>query len=262
MSVADFQRKFTHLVVNSVGGRRSPHKICMLLAVLDLARSGSLTQNRVVYGPALLERFNRYFAAVAAPGDHANAYYPYFHLGGALRGGEAPFWHLNPVPGQERALAAMTTARSHDAIRTVIAHATLDDELFALLQIESNIDALGEALAHHWFNRGLEELEAIARAERATAHYERTLRLPGRVDAAVPVPPLPVRTAAFRRVVIENYDYRCAATGSRIVLPGGAAMVEAAHIRPFCDTADDDPCNGLALTPDMHWAMDDLRSPH
>jgi putative restriction endonuclease len=33
-------------------------------------------------------------------------------------------------------------------------------------------------------------------------------------------------------------------------------MVEAAHIHPFAVSGDDDPRNGLALTPDMHWAMD------
>lgn len=30
----------------------------------------------------------------------------------------------------------------------------------------------------------------------------------------------------------------------------------AAHIHPFSEAADDDPRNGLALTPDMHWALD------
>jgi putative restriction endonuclease len=33
-------------------------------------------------------------------------------------------------------------------------------------------------------------------------------------------------------------------------------MVEAAHIHPFAEAGDDDPRNGIALTPDMHWAMD------
>lgn len=68
--------------------------------------------------------------------------------------------------------------------------------------------------------------------------------------------PTYVRDPAFRRVVTDIYDYRCAATGIRIVLPDGRAIVEAAHIHPFSDAADDDPRNGLALTPDMHWAMD------
>lgn len=55
-------------------------------------------------------------------------------------------------------------------------------------------------------------------------------------------------------VLAENF--RCAATGLRLVLPDGAAMVEAAHIHPFSEAGDDDPRNGLALTPDMHWALD------
>lgn len=32
--------------------------------------------------------------------------------------------------------------------------------------------------------------------------------------------------------------------------------MEAAHIHPFSEAGDDDPRNGLALTPNMHWAMD------
>jgi putative restriction endonuclease len=58
------------------------------------------------------------------------------------------------------------------------------------------------------------------------------------------------------RDLTQVYDYRCAATGVRILLPSGEAMVEAAHIHPFGEAGDDDPRNGLALSPDMHWAMD------
>jgi putative restriction endonuclease len=32
--------------------------------------------------------------------------------------------------------------------------------------------------------------------------------------------------------------------------------VEAAHIHPFSEAGDDDPRNGVALCPNMHWAMD------
>ena len=32
------EAKFKRLIVNTSGGRTSPHKICMLLALLDLAR--------------------------------------------------------------------------------------------------------------------------------------------------------------------------------------------------------------------------------
>jgi putative restriction endonuclease len=74
--------------------------------------------------------------------------------------------------------------------------------------------------------------------------------------ASEAIPPAYVRDPAFRRLVTELYDYRCAATGVRVLLPTGEAMVEAAHIHPFAEAGDDDPRNGLALSPDMHWAMD------
>lgn len=87
--------------------------------------------------------------------------------------------------------------------------------------------------------------------------YERCLRSTAPVQiVGESQPPAYVRNPAFRRVVLEAYDYRCAATAQRIILPDESVMVQAAHIVPFSESGNDDPCNGLALTPDMHWAMD------
>lgn len=54
MSLTTYQERFSRLVVNVRQGRASPHKICMLLAVLDLARSGALKANRIDFAPPLL----------------------------------------------------------------------------------------------------------------------------------------------------------------------------------------------------------------
>jgi putative restriction endonuclease len=32
--------------------------------------------------------------------------------------------------------------------------------------------------------------------------------------------------------------------------------VEAAHLIPFSESHDDDPRNGIALAPTLHWALD------
>ncbi len=66
-ALTEYQEKFKRLVVNKTGGRASPHKICMLLAVLDLARSGALSGNEIHFAPPLLERYNRLFAAIKTP---------------------------------------------------------------------------------------------------------------------------------------------------------------------------------------------------
>jgi putative restriction endonuclease len=235
----------------------------MLLAVLDLARGGGLTQNCIRYEPMLLERYRRFFDAVRAKGDHPNPYFPFFHLAGDLRGKEKSFWKLQALAGREGVLAAMSTARSAKDITENIDHAELAPELFDLLQEPAAIDALTEALGRQWFGRGLEDLATVVERSAAVSRYERRLRS-HEFDQAVRdnPPPAYVRDPAFRRVVIQAYDYRCAATGVRVVLPSGEAMVEAAHIHPFSVAGDDDPCNGLALSPDMHWAMDkDLIAP-
>lgn len=256
MSLLIYQERFSRVIVNVRQGRASPHKICMLLAVLDLARSGALVQNIIEFAPPLLERYSVYFDAVRGPGDHANAYFPFFHLAGKLRGGQKSFWHLCARPGKEVALNALSTARSMADINDYVAYAELDGSLFDLLQHPSAIDSLSETLARQWFDRGLQDLRAVVGRSGEISRYERQLREGTPLLVTELCPPAYVRSPAFRRLVMEIYDYRCAATGLRLVLQSGEAMVEAAHIHPFCEAGDDDPRNGLALTPNMHWAMD------
>ena len=151
----------------------------------------------------------------------------------------------------------MTTARSTRDITSNIAFAELDEGLFELLQDNKSLEALAQTIASHWLGRGFDELRVVATLSSQSSIYERQLRTaPQTSSASEALPPQYVRDPAFRRVVTELYDYRCAATGVRILLPTGEAMVEAAHIHPFAKARDDDPRNGLALTPDMHWAMD------
>ncbi len=148
----------------------------------------------------------------------------------------------------------MTTARSVSDIN--VAFATLDEKLFQLLLQPQALEAIGETISTHWLERGLQELRAVVAAGGEISQYEKRLRFGSVAVAAEGLPPAYVRDPAFRRVVTERYDYRCAATGIRVVLPNGEIMVEAAHIHPFIEAGDDDPRNGLALSPNMHWAMD------
>jgi putative restriction endonuclease len=254
MSLDTYLDKFNRLVVNVKDRHESPHKPCMLLALLDMARAGALTENRVAYDPQLLERYRSFFDAARGPEDHPNPYFPFFHLSGRLRGGAVSFWHLEPLPGREQVLAAMSTARSSTDITSNVAYAWLDPELHQLLQVPTAVDALEAALVKRWFNREVADLHAVVERSSQISRYEHDLRQ-GLVATERPAPAY-VRNPAFRRVVAQSYDYRCAATGVRILLPTGEAMVEAAHIHPFRESGDDDPRNGIALTPNMHWAFD------
>jgi len=257
MVLEDYCERIRRLKVDTARGRASPHKICMLLAVFDLARGGALAANRIEYAPPLLERYALYFNAVQGNGDHPNPYLPFFHLSGRLRGGMPSFWHLHPKPGREAILANIGAVRSARVITENIAYASLDPELHNLLQNQIAIDVMSEALSAKWFGRGLQDLIAVVGRTKEINRYEHRLRHVDQLGMVVAdAVPSYVRNPAFRRVVTENYDFRCAATGLRLVLLDGSAMVEAAHIHPFSEAGDDDPRNGLALTPDMHWAFD------
>ena len=228
----------------------SPHKPCMLLAVLGLAESGSLRRNEIYFEPPLLERYANYFEVVRGPSDHLNPYFPFFHLRGE------GFWHLRPLPGREQVLEARNSARSVADITGNVAYAYLDDDLYALMQDAKARSELREELVVVWFGSRRAALELVLQEEHAIDHYETSLRHGAQVGLVAAEPPEPVRSAAFRRIVSEIYDFRCAASGWRIILPDSRVMVEAAHLIPFAETHDDDPRNGIALAPSFHWALD------
>jgi putative restriction endonuclease len=66
-TLAHYLRAFEQLNVNRAGGRASPHKPCMLLAVLGLAEAGGLDRNQIHFEPPLLERYARFFNVVRGP---------------------------------------------------------------------------------------------------------------------------------------------------------------------------------------------------
>src|SRR5690606_18511395 len=110
--------------INSRTKLPSPHKICMLLAVIDQAEAGVLTENRIIYSPYLLSRYLSYFDAVRTAQDHPNPYFPFFHLK------SSGFWHLIPLAGREQAADAISSARSNGAITNNFDCVRLNDDLF------------------------------------------------------------------------------------------------------------------------------------
>lgn len=65
-----------------------------------------------------------------------------------------------------------------------------------------------------------------------------------------------VRDGAFRAAVQRAYENTCAVTGLKLVNGGGAAEIEAAHIRAVADEGPDAIRNGLALSRTVHWMFD------
>jgi putative restriction endonuclease len=248
----EYLRAFERLNVNRAGGMASPHKPCMLLATLGLAEAGKLAQNQIRFEPPLLERYARFFRIVQGPGDRPNPWLPFFHLRGD------GFWHLQAKPGREVALEVLDSARSASVIEENIACASLDPALHNLVLEPTAREQFRQHLVVAWFGAFSQPLNALFEEERRIDNAEIDLRqrIEGKQTTPVEASSDPARSAAFRRIVTEAYDYRCAASGWRIILPDSTVLVEAAHLVPYADSHDDDPRNGIALSPSFHWAMD------
>ncbi len=246
MRLAEYATTFARLRVN-IARSSSPHKPCMLLAVLDLAEAGAMEQNEIRYLPNLLERYDAYFDIVRGAKDHANPYFPFFHLRGDK------FWHLIPMARRESQLAGMRTARSHADIQENIDHVELDSDLYQYLHDPAARAALRSALIERWFSDKARDLNRALSAHAEEDAYELTLR-----EGTPPTYDVTQRVgqAAFRNIVLQAYDYRCAATGWRLIVPGAWGLIDAAHLIPYAATQNNDPRNGMALTPTFHRALD------
>jgi putative restriction endonuclease len=66
------------------------------------------------------------------------------------------------------------------------------------------------------------------------------------------------RSSVFRQRIRNEYDYKCAISGTLIKTPSKKALyeVQAAHIIPLSEGGPDDLRNGIALTSNIHWAFD------
>lgn len=220
----------------------------MLLAVLSLADNGQLIENKINYGPELLELFKRFFNIVKGSTDQCTPWNPFFYLK------SEQFWHLNATEGKEVCPGA---AKSGATLIASVAYASLDDDLFALIAQPASREVLRQAIIDRYFSAQRQSLMTLSGEERQiglvreTWHEQGYQVNPSETEGTTPT----ARDAAFARTVKKAYDYRCAACGLRF-LYDEITIIDAAHLIPFSETRDDSPQNGMALCKNHHWLMD------
>lgn len=210
-----------------------PNKAILLLAILDLIGGGFFEDNHLFISPELSDAFDRYWEIAAPEVSPRNIRIPFEKLA------SSSFWHL--------------TEDRHPFTRVRIAQ--FDRQLFMLARDATARAALQNVLIETYFAK---EIQPALRA--STTATEASLRLSEaqlrKLDIVRDAPPEKVRSQAFRTTVVRAYDYRCAICGIRIFSADGRTAVEAAHIKPWSISRDDDPTNGLSLCKLCHWSFD------
>jgi putative restriction endonuclease len=240
---------------SEVTANQAPHKPILLLCVLDLFDSGEISSNLVEITDDLVELFDRYWERVLPSHRPRNLALPFFHLQGD------GFWHLLPRHGRSSSGSQMT---SLIRLREEVIGARVDERLYGLFGSEENRDRLRGVLIETYFSPGVRPplVEQSITNRGAFLYSEKLLNNPkdSRVEETLSVEEayLPaVRDQGFRRAVVTAYAHRCALCGIRVRTLDGHTAVTAAHIRPWSDTHDDRPANGMALCRMCHWTFDE-----
>lgn len=248
----ELEKKLELMRRSTVRGKPKPHKVLMLLAVLDLFDEGVLQENRIPYDPALVERFGEYFKLVEQEGDWCQPAPPFFHLR------SAGFWKHKPIAGRETQYASLkTSGGGSKRILDNIEYAYLDDDAFSVISKPQGRQSLRQFILRTFFSPEEEKkLQVMIQEQAKITQYESILENP----AIAPEDTLPLdtftRNTAFGRMIRRIYDYQCAMCGLRIITPSGSTPIEAAHLIPWRESHDDSVGNGIALCKLHHWALD------
>ena len=268
MNCTHWLGKLANLNVARTGLRGiAPHKPLMLLTVIDLIESGDIPDGWVKYDVRLVSRFRDYWELVQdRQRNSPDITMPFNALGGE----KDQVWQCFTADGQP----------SKSKLTTRLCH--LDPALFGCLQDASFRREARRTFVGIYFT-ATEQVMLCARLGLPAPKTEAIAAL--RADAsAFKASQKKGRDSRFKSDALGGYYFTCALTGYRLdteqsdqtgrILDGRAtparrvrnampripnqttSIVQAAHIHQHAVSGNDDPSNGLALTPDAHWMFD------
>ena len=164
----------------------------------------------------------------------------------------------------EQVLAHVGQIKSISQLQQLILGAKLDEPLFQLFLNEETRDKLRRVLIETYFvpevrpnvvEVGKITAESFQYSHELSKHTQRPFELQD-VPLTQDHYQAESRSIAFRRIVVDAYNHKCAICGIRIITPEGRTAVVAAHIVPWSISRNDDPRNGMALCGLHHWTFD------
>ena len=125
-----YEQEFSKLKINKIGQHKRPHKLAMLLTVLELIKKDKVTNNRIKYDELLVNTYAEYFDKYAKSSDRKNPNYPFYYLK------DSSFWHHKIKPNRESYYLTFPKGQpmSQKQLAENIEYSFLDRELFEFLK--------------------------------------------------------------------------------------------------------------------------------
>lgn len=215
-----------------------PHKAIMLFCVMEMIEDGVIKDRWVPYGAELVMRFKNFWPLVQERRQNSPDISMPFH---ALGGERDQIWETFTKDG--------TPSKSRNTTRLCC----LNPVLYDLLQDPTFRIEVRKVLVESYFPT-LEKLAFYVRLGMKEPESDNLTKLrEDSIDYKISI--RRARDQKFKSLVLNGYYQTCALTGLRLVSEEGC-MIHAAHIHQHAKSGNDDPKNGLALTPDAHWLFD------
>lgn len=216
----------------------APHKPLLMLSVIDMVEAGSLVTPLVALSPELVFLFESYWDVVLDRQQNApDVHMPFHALGGE----------------RDRLWQCLTQDGSPSNNRGTTANCQMDASLWNALQDPLFRKAVRERIVTIYFT--VEERLALCARLGMTLPTDERVAQSQHQAAEWKASQKRGRDARFRTRVLVGYRFTCALTGYQLTT-AKEHMVEAAHIHQRASSGNDNPENGLALTPDAHWLFD------
>jgi putative restriction endonuclease len=216
----------------------APYKPLLLFCVLDMIEGGLIKDGWVNYGADLVFRFQNYWPIVLDRQQNRPEITMPFHALGSARDG---IWNRFTEDG-DPSQAKQTTRRC-----------LLHPDFWLLLH-EENFRAEARRILIETYFPPTEKVSLYSLMGIKEPNTEELALLRQNADLYI-ASQKKGRDARFKTEVCSRYKYTCALTGYRCTTET-ANIVEAAHIHQHAASGNDDPRNGLALSPNAHWMFD------
>ena len=226
LTESEILRTLSNLNVNVRGDVRAPHKPLLALLAIGRWEAGSPQ----VLLADIEDKLKELLVAFGPPTKQQQPELPYWHLQGD------GIWRVEDagdLPRQKGGFPMLAGLRN--------AHGSFSDDVQHALLNETFRKECIQTLLDNYFPESLHEdiLGSVGIERTSVVSRDRRKRDP-----------------RFRDLVLQAYDYRCAATGFQAALSGSYFGCEAAHMRWHAYDGPDTLDNGLCLEPTMHKLLD------
>ncbi len=234
---------------------QAPHKPFLLMSVMDHFAQGVIAENLIEPSFELVDTFNIYWSSIMPLGTRGNMAYPFprLHNDGV--------WELIPDKGYEGKINIQSIF-SMKKLNEVCAGAKFNDELYQLMSKPDTREQLRATIINTYFAEEIRPRVIECGTVNIKA-YEYSKEILKEVkDNKEPwdintTDKQKVRAQGFRKAIVSLYEHRCALCGIRMLTPEGHTIVEAAHVKPWSESHNDSPTNGMALCKLCHWSFDE-----